>query len=77
MFSISRPDPHLRTPLYRQVYLSITKAIENGQLRKGDRLPPTRELAAQIGLNRTTVTAAYGLLEEEGVPDLFRAPDPQ
>lgn len=33
----------------------------------GDRLPPTRELAGTLGLNRTTVAAAYDLLEQEGL----------
>lgn len=36
-------------------------------LANGDRLPPTRELSNQIGLNRTTVSAAYSLLENEGL----------
>lgn len=41
--------------------------IESGTLRRGDRLPPTRELAGQLGLNRTTISAAYALLESEGL----------
>ena len=41
--------------------------IEDGELRAGDRLPPTRELAGQLGLNRTTISAAYELLESEGL----------
>jgi len=36
-------------------------------LRAGDRLPPTRDLAGQLGLNRTTVSAAWALLESEGL----------
>jgi len=35
--------------------------------RKGDRLPATRELAGLLGLNRTTVSAAYEILESEGL----------
>jgi DNA-binding transcriptional MocR family regulator len=41
--------------------------IESGTLRRGDRLPATRELAGQLGLNRTTVSAAYALLESDGL----------
>ncbi len=41
--------------------------IESGALRRGDRLPATRELAGQLGLNRTTISAAYELLEAEGL----------
>jgi 2-aminoadipate transaminase len=54
-------------PLYRQLYEQIASMIRRGVLPHGDRIPPTRELASQIGLNRTTVSAAYGLLEEEGL----------
>jgi 2-aminoadipate transaminase len=41
--------------------------IRCGSLPHGERIPPTRELASQLGLNRTTVSAAYGLLETEGL----------
>ena len=40
--------------------------IEAGELQAGERLPATRELAGQLGLNRTTIAAAYELLEAEG-----------
>ncbi len=53
--------------LYRQLASFVQKLIESGDLRSGDRLPPTRELAGQLGLNRTTVSAAYELLEHEGL----------
>ncbi|HET8547274.1 MAG TPA: PLP-dependent aminotransferase family protein, partial [Bryobacteraceae bacterium] len=59
-------NPDLESPIYRQLYEHIRNEIQNGLLVKGDRLPPTRELAVQIGLNRTTVSAAYALLESEG-----------
>ena len=45
----------------------MREMIESGTLRRGDRLPATRELAGQLGLNRTTVSAAYSLLETEGL----------
>jgi 2-aminoadipate transaminase len=53
--------------MYRQLYDYIRDEIERGLLANGDRLPPTRELAVQIGLNRTTVSAAYALLESDGL----------
>lgn len=53
--------------MYRQLYKYIREAIETGGLAHGDRLPPTRELAVQIGLTRTTVSAAYALLESDGL----------
>src|SRR5882757_4109164 len=54
-------------PLYRQLFEQIALQIRSGQLGRGDRLPATRELAGQLGLNRTTVSAAYELLETEGL----------
>src|SRR5262245_38948156 len=56
-----------QTPLYRQVYEQISQQIRSGVLSKGLRLPATRELAGQLGLNRTTVSAAYEILESEGL----------
>jgi 2-aminoadipate transaminase len=67
MLNIATPTPDLDSPFYRQVYLSIKELIESGRLEKGSRLPATRELAGQLGLNRTTVSAAYELLEAEGL----------
>jgi len=54
-------------PIYRQVYAHFKNLIVSGRLQAGDRLPATRELAGKIGLNRTTITAAYELLEAEGL----------
>ena len=59
-------DESSDTPLYRQVYDSIKAQIISGTLPHGDRLPPTRELAGLLGLNRTTISAAYELLESGG-----------
>ncbi|HLK48526.1 MAG TPA: PLP-dependent aminotransferase family protein [Bryobacteraceae bacterium] len=55
------------SPLYRQLFDQIAQQIRSGRIGKGTRLPATRELAGQLGLNRTTVSAAYELLEAEGL----------
>lgn len=60
-------DPRDESPIYRQLYAKIKAAILNREIGRGDRLPPTRELAGLLGLNRTTVSAAYELLESEGL----------
>jgi 2-aminoadipate transaminase len=54
-------------PLYRQLYEHIALRIRSGELSRGERLPATRELAGLLGLNRTTVSAAYDALETEGL----------
>jgi DNA-binding transcriptional MocR family regulator len=60
-------DTKSGTPLYRQLASYLSDLIETAELLPGDRLPPTRELAAQLGLNRTTVSAAYEALEQNGL----------
>ena len=67
MLPILPLDSDSNSPLYRQLYLKIKQLIDTNRLVKGDRLPATRELAGQLGLNRTTVSAAYELLESEGL----------
>ncbi|MGI8961252.1 MAG: GntR family transcriptional regulator, partial [Bryobacteraceae bacterium] len=54
-------------PLYKQVAEAISGIIAGGSMQAGERLPATRELAGQLGLNRTTVSAAYAVLEESGL----------
>lgn len=59
-------DPGSGLPLYKQLAEAIRDLVETGSLCTGDRLPATRELAGRLGLNRTTVSAAYAALEESG-----------
>lgn len=60
-------NPQSGVPIYRQLGAYLQRLIETGDLHSGDRLPPTRELAGQLGLNRTTISAAYDLLESVGL----------
>lgn len=46
---------------------SLRSLVERGRLRPGDPLPPVRELADHLGVNRNTVIAAYRLLTAAGV----------
>ena len=59
-------DPTAATPVYRQIAEGIRAAVEAGRLHPGTQLPPTRDLAKQLGVNRNTVIAAYDLLVETG-----------
>ncbi|MBR8057384.1 PLP-dependent aminotransferase family protein [Burkholderia dolosa] len=54
-----------RTSLSVQIYSSIRDAIESGQLASGARLPSWSDLAAQLGVSRGTVRAAYERLIDE------------
>ena len=60
-------DPGSVTPIYRQLHERLAAWIRDGVLADGARLPPTRELAGLLGLNRTTIAAAYEALEAAGV----------
>ena len=52
--------------LTRQIYNQLRAAMLAGRLRAGDRLPPSRALAAQLGVARLTVATAYDWLGAEG-----------
>lgn len=54
-------------PRYEQLSQFIEKAIRDGRLRDGDRLPPLRHLAADLGLSVTTVAAAFRHLSEKNL----------
>jgi 2-aminoadipate transaminase len=60
-------DPKSSEPLYRQLNEAIKSLIISGSLTDGDKLPPTRDLAAALEVNRATVTAAYQELEKDGL----------
>lgn len=44
----------------------LRAAVQSGAVPLSSRLPSERELAATLGLSRTTTTAAYDVLREEG-----------
>ncbi|HLG97003.1 MAG TPA: PLP-dependent aminotransferase family protein [Bryobacteraceae bacterium] len=67
MLPFDRLDPSSDIPLYRQLYSVIRQSIVSGGIPSGCRLPATRELAGQLGLNRTTISSAYELLEKDGL----------
>lgn len=52
--------------LQEQLYRRVRRAIAEGQLAPGERLPATRTLAGQLGIARGTVDAAYSRLIGEG-----------
>jgi DNA-binding transcriptional MocR family regulator len=52
--------------LLAQVARHIEQQIALGRFTPGDRLPSERALAAQLGLSRNTITAAYLVLEKRG-----------
>ncbi|GGI21670.1 MocR-like pyridoxine biosynthesis transcription factor PdxR [Oxalicibacterium faecigallinarum] len=59
-------DRALNAPMYLQICQRFKKAIEQGHLRAGDRVPAVRALATELNLARGTVDMAYRILTDEG-----------
>ena len=54
-------------PPYEQVRAQIASMIGSGVLAVGTRLPPIRQLAADLGLAANTIARAYRELESSGL----------
>ena len=59
-------ERHSAAPIFRQVYLQMRGAILGRRLAPGAKLPSTRALAAELGIARSSVIAAYEQLLAEG-----------
>ena len=59
-------DPAQRRGVCRELFDQLRDAIVTGRLHDGDRLPPSRDLARELGVSRHTVTTVYGRLVAEG-----------
>lgn len=53
------------TPLAAQISTGVRALVSSGGLRGGDPVPSTRQLAAELGVSRGTVVAAYDQLVSE------------
>ncbi len=53
--------------LYRQIEAHLRRTIASGALSPGARLPATRALARDLGVNRLTIETAYDELEAAGL----------
>jgi|SRR5580704_7304346 GntR family transcriptional regulator/MocR family aminotransferase len=64
-------EPKTKTPMYRQLYDWFRHAITSNQLRPGQRVPSTRNLAAELKVSRIPVLGAYEQLLAEGYLETF------
>jgi DNA-binding transcriptional regulator YhcF (GntR family) len=53
--------------VYEQIVRQIQEGVTSGALAPGTPLPPVRQLATDLVLNRNTVARAYKQLEDQGV----------
>lgn len=58
--------PSSGTPMFRQLYDAIKQSVLSDKIGPGAQLPPTRDLARQLGISRQTVLNAYEHLMAEG-----------
>jgi GntR family transcriptional regulator/MocR family aminotransferase len=60
-------DRQSSVPLYEQIENHLRQGILNGSLAAETRLPASRQLARDLGVNRITVENAYAALETDGL----------
>ncbi len=60
------------TAVFEQVAAEIRRAILDGEAKPGERLPPARDLAAELGVNTNTVLRSLRLLRDEGLLEFRR-----
>jgi GntR family transcriptional regulator / MocR family aminotransferase len=65
-------DRESETPLYQQIETFLRQSILSGSLAPDTRLPSSRQLAQDLGVNRITVENAYAVLESDGLVLLRR-----
>jgi len=54
-------------PKYRQIIDSVYCAIENGKLKKGDKVPSINQICSDYNLSRDTVMFAFNDLKSKGI----------
>ena len=58
---------HPAAPKHRQVYQALSREIQSGRLRRGDKLPSEAELVRTFGASRITVGRAVRDLQAQGL----------
>jgi GntR family transcriptional regulator len=60
------------TAVFEQVAGEIRRAILEGEAKPGERLPPAKDLAAELSVNTNTVLRALRVLRDEGLLEFRR-----
>lgn len=65
-----RIDPSSDRPLSDQVASCVRRALADGEVRAGERLPSARDVAKSLGINMHTVLRGYQTLKGERLLEL-------
>ena len=65
-------DPAGPQALHEQIAANVRRAVADGTIGPGERLPPAQELAGVLGVNANTVLAAYRRLRSEKLLEFRR-----
>lgn len=60
-------EQRVREPTAKGLAAAVIAAIRAGEIASGDRLPPIRDVARELCLSPTTVSAAWNLLKRSGM----------
>ncbi|MGH8962878.1 MAG: PLP-dependent aminotransferase family protein [Jatrophihabitantaceae bacterium] len=63
---LSAIEERMAEPTAKGLATAVGRTVRDGLLAPGDKLPPIRTVAAQLGLSPTTVSAAWSLLARSG-----------
>ncbi|MHB1247866.1 MAG: MocR-like pyridoxine biosynthesis transcription factor PdxR [Polaromonas sp.] len=66
LIEIAHLSEQNKLPLHRQLYEALRRAMLDGKLTAGERLPSSRELTQDLAMSRNTVVAAINQLAVEG-----------
>ncbi len=64
---LSAVEERLDEPTSRSLARAVSRAVAEGTVAPGTKLPPIRTVAQELALSPTTVSAAWGLLARTGV----------